>query len=168
PKLEVIFPPLFDPRAFLQKEKKVNRHHDQTKEESGHAEKSADTFLHDIPNFFRHRGQIPLQVRNNLLGFRFKLLPLSRTDFSGGRRDCFDRRRRCFRRWRGRSRSRSWRGWARRWRSKQKIYQARRPRFPATSGATGHAIVLNDKIDNAIARFLGVTGKLAREVRALH
>ena len=52
-------------------------------------------------------------------------------------------------------------------RSEQEIDQTRRCGFPAASSAANHAIVLNDKIDDSVARFLGVTGKLAGEVRAL-
>ena len=53
-------------------------------------------------------------------------------------------------------------------RSKQKIDQTRRCGFLAARSAANYAIVLNDKIDDAVARLLGVTGKLAGEVRALH
>jgi len=80
PQRQIFAPVFFNARPFLQKKEEIDRHHNEAEQETGDAEKAADTFLHDGPKFLRERGQITLEIRNYFFGFRFKLLPLSRAE----------------------------------------------------------------------------------------
>ncbi len=62
-KRQVIFPTSLDGGPLLKKEKQINRHQDQAQKKTGDAEKPANAFLDDRPDFLSEVGQLFFKVR---------------------------------------------------------------------------------------------------------
>src|SRR5439155_21273116 len=61
-KWQIFFPPTLDGGPLFKKEEQINRHQDQTQKKTGDAEKSANAFLDDRPDFLAEVGQLFFKV----------------------------------------------------------------------------------------------------------
>src|SRR5206468_11893192 len=61
---QVIFPSLLDARLFIQQEKQIDRHQDETEQKTCDAKESADAFFQDIPELSQHHRERLLQFRH--------------------------------------------------------------------------------------------------------
>src|SRR5205085_3094905 len=86
---EIFAPAPFDCRAFLEQEKQVDRHHNQTEEKSGDPEKAADALLQERPDFFAEIRQLPLEVGQLFLDPLLDALAIGGSEFLRRGRDRF-------------------------------------------------------------------------------
>src|SRR5438552_6964253 len=59
---EVFFPSLLDSRLFVQQEKQINRHQNETEQKTCDAKKSADALHQNGPELFQHDRECLLQL----------------------------------------------------------------------------------------------------------
>ena len=176
-----IFPPApLDRRTFLQKEKQIDRHHDEAQQKTGHTEKPADALLEQRPDFLAEIRQLPLQVWHLLLDPFLDALAICRGERRGSGRDRFSgrwRNGRVCRHHSGRSRGR-WRNRRRRFRRpggrrgcEQPVYKTRSGRgsfFPFRTRIPKGVVITKDEIHQMIARFQRVLRQLAPNAGRLH